>query len=114
MRLASVLLPSAILVALASGSVHAADAPKALTPEQTAFFEKKIRPVLVEHCNQCHSAEAAAKKKLKGGLQVDSRDALLAGGDSGPALVPGKPDESLIIETMRYDDDIRMPPKGKL
>ena len=103
------------LVFLATNTtLHAAEPTKTLSPEQVAFFEKKIRPVLLEHCNQCHSAEAAAKNKLKGGLILDSREALLAGGDSGAAIVPGKAAESLLIKTMRYDDDVRMPPKGKL
>ena len=77
------------------------------------FFEKKIRPVLVEHCYECHSAEA--KKGLKGGLALDSREASRKGGDSGPAVVPGKPDESLLIEAVRYTDEaLKMPPEGKL
>jgi hypothetical protein len=76
------------------------------------FFEKKIRPVLVQHCYKCHSAEA---KKDKGGLRLDTRDGLRKGGDSGPALVPGKPDDSLLVKAVRYTDDaLKMPPKGKL
>ncbi|WP_422925531.1 DUF1553 domain-containing protein [Singulisphaera sp. PoT] len=74
------------------------------------FFEKKIRPVLVKECYACHSSES---KKLKGGLRLDTRAEMLAGGDSGPALVPGKPEESLILEALRYDG-VEMPPKGKL
>lgn len=94
----------------------AAAPPKAAPTDQKAieFFEKKIRPVLTEHCAQCHSAEAAAKKKLKGGLLLDTREGMLTGGDSGPALVPHKPGESLLIETIRYTGDLQMPPKGKL
>src|SRR5436190_12401925 len=76
--------------------------PQALTPEQAAFFEKKIRPVLVEHCYSCHSADAAAKKKLKGGLLLDSREGLLTGGDSGKVVVPGKPADSYLIQTLKY------------
>src|SRR6185437_15997912 len=53
-------------------------------------------------------------KKLKGGLLLDTRDGLRTGGDSGPALVPGKPADSLLIQTLKYDGDTRMPPKGKL
>jgi hypothetical protein len=82
------------------------------TKEQIAFFEMKVRPLLVEKCFGCHSE---AQKKSKGGLLLDSRSALLAGGDSGPAIVPGKPEESRIIEAIRYaNEDLRMPPKGKL
>src|SRR5262245_20730406 len=79
--------------------------------EGVAFFEKKIRPVLVEHCYACHSQGAA---KLKAGLHLDHRDGLLKGGDSGPVVVPGQPDKSLLIEALRYAHDLRMPPKGKL
>jgi mono/diheme cytochrome c family protein len=75
------------------------------------FFEKRIRPLFAENCNSCHSAAA---KKIKGDLRLDSRAAILKGGESGPALVPGKPGESLILKAVRYDKDIRMPPKGKL
>jgi hypothetical protein len=75
------------------------------------FFEKKIRPVLVEHCYACHSPEA---KKVRGGLLLDTRDGLLKGGDRGPAVVPGKPAESLLLGALRQTDELRMPPKGKL
>jgi mono/diheme cytochrome c family protein len=75
------------------------------------FFEKKIRPVLSDHCYGCHSAQA---EKVKGGLLLDTRAATLKGGDSGPALVPGEPDKSLIVKAVRYtDEDLQMPPKGK-
>lgn len=79
-----------------------------------AFFEKKVRPVLVQHCYACHSAEAQAKKKLRGGLRLDTKEGLLQGGDSGPAIVPGKAKESLLIKSLHYDGDLKMPPKGKL
>lgn len=76
------------------------------------FFERKIRPVLVEHCYECH---AAGSKSLKGGLRVDSRDALLAGGDTRPAIISGKAAESLLIEAVRYGNQaLQMPPKGRL
>jgi len=76
------------------------------------FFETRIRPALAENCYSCHSAQA---KKLKGGLLVDSIEGLLKGGETGPAVVPEKPDESLLIQAIRYDDELtRMPPKGKL
>ena len=77
------------------------------------FFEQKIRPVLVDRCYSCHSAEAAAKKTLKGGLLLDTREAIRQGGDSGPAVVPGKPEDSLLIAAIRHES-IRMPPKGRL
>lgn len=79
------------------------------------FFETKIRPVLSEQCYKCHSHTA---DKIKGGLLLDSRDALLSGGSNGPIIVPGKPDESVLIQALRYtDEDLRMPPEdhgGKL
>jgi hypothetical protein len=79
-------------------------------PAGLQLFEQKIRPALVEHCYSCHSADA---KKVRGGLLVDSRAALLKGGDTGPALVPGKPKESLLLQALR-NDGIAMPPKGRL
>jgi len=90
-------------------------ADAALSPEHLAFFEQKIRPVLTEHCYQCHSAEAKQNKKLKGGLYLDSRAGLLTGGDTGPAIVAGKSDKSLLMTAIRWQDtDIEMPPKKKL
>lgn len=84
-----------------------------VTPgESLKFFEEKIRPVLAEKCFSCHSASA---EKLKGALQVDHLEHLLSGGDTGPSLVPGKPDESLLVEAIAYGNpDLRMPPKEKL
>jgi hypothetical protein len=90
-----------------------ASPPPVSEADKLEFFEKKIRPVLVQECYQCHSAAAAAEKKLKGGLLLDSRDAARQGGDSGPAVVPGKPDESLLINALEHKD-FEMPPKGKL
>ncbi|MBA4016800.1 MAG: hypothetical protein C0483_06410 [Pirellula sp.] len=74
------------------------------------LYEKKVRPALVEHCVKCHGPE-----KQEGGLQVDSVAAMLRGGDQGPALMPGDPDASLLIQGIRYDDiNFQMPPKGKM
>ena len=81
-----------------------------LPQPQVEFFEKQIRPVLVKHCYECHSAKS---KKLKGGLRLDLRETSRRGGDSGPAIVPGKPDKSLLIDVIRYQS-LEMPPKGKL
>ncbi|HEX8910845.1 MAG TPA: PSD1 and planctomycete cytochrome C domain-containing protein, partial [Humisphaera sp.] len=75
-------------------------------------FEGKIRPLLVNNCYKCHSA---AEGKSKGSLTVDSREALLKGGENGPAIVPGDPDKSLLIKAVQYHDkDVQMPPKAKL
>jgi hypothetical protein len=81
------------------------------TREELAFFENKIRPVLVEHCYECHSEKS---KKLRGGLRVDTAEGLRKGGDSGPAVVPGKVKEGHLLAALRYDGDVRMPPKSKL
>lgn len=100
-----------LLLLTAWGStVQAQD--KTLPSGDLQFFESKVRPLLVERCHSCHSAKA---KKLRGGLLLDNRAALLKGGDSGPALVPGEPDRSLLIKAIRYHDaDLQMPPTGKL
>lgn len=78
---------------------------------QVEFFEQHIRPLLIKRCFECHSHD----KKIKGGLALDSRGGWKKGGDTGPAILPGKPNDSLLIKAVRYDDaDIRMPPAGKL
>jgi hypothetical protein len=79
-----------------------------LTPAE-ADFERHVRPVLVEHCQRCHGA-----KKQMGGLRLDSRETLLKGGDNGPAVVPGKPDNSRLIQAVRQSGELKMPPKSKL
>ena len=76
--------------------------------KKLAFFENHIRPLLSEHCFECHNAE-----KQEGGLRLDVQSAMLLGGDSGPAIVPGKPEESLLIEAIRYEG-LEMPPEEPL
>lgn len=88
----------------AGDCAHAADAG-------IEFFEKRIRPVLIEHCYKCHSGDA---KEVKGGLRLDSKRAALAGGDSGAVIVPGKPANSLLFEAVSYSGDFDMPPNQKL
>jgi len=102
-------LSIALALALHSGSVAlAAPADDA----KIAFFEKNVRPILIKRCYECHSVESG---KGKGGLFIDSRDAILKGGDNGPALVAGNPDKSHIIESIRYQNqDLQMPPKGAM
>ena len=81
-----------------------------ISPDDLQFFETKIRPVLADQCYRCHSAQA---EKLRGDLHLDTRAGTLEGGESGPALVPGQPEQSLLIEAIRYGNpDLRMPPKG--
>lgn len=80
------------------------------SPAQLEFFEKRVRPLLVEKCLNCHG-----EKKQEGGLRLDSHAALLKGNDSGPAVVVGKPEGSRFIKVLAYDaDDLQMPPAGKL
>lgn len=97
-----------LMCSLTSGAL--AEEPDA---DGFAFFEKNIRPVLVERCYQCHSAAAQQAKKLKGGLLLDTRDGVRTGGESGPAIVPGLADESLLVDAIRYEGP-KMPPDGKL
>src|SRR5690606_29807428 len=83
-------------------------------PEQQAgdfeFFEKSIRPLLSEHCFECHSSKAST---VHGGLRLDTAHDLQAGGDSGPAIVPGQPEKSLLITAVQYNSDlVQMPPDG--
>jgi hypothetical protein len=75
----------------------------------TAFFENQVRPLLVKACQKCHGPT-----KQQGSLRLDSRDALMRGGDAGPAVVPGEPGKSLLIRAIAHKGDVRMPPKGKL
>ncbi len=76
------------------------------------YFEEKVRPLLVQHCYECHAAES---KTLQGSLLLDSKEGWTRGGDSGPAVVPGKPEESLLVRAIGYtDENVQMPPAGKL
>ncbi len=86
--------------------------PASPTPAQLAFFESKVRPILVDQCYQCHSRQA---KKVRGHLLLDSREGWLKGGDSGDVIIPGQPAKSLLVKAVQYsDDDTAMPPKQKL
>ena len=93
-------------------STSTAVSEQPIKAEQLKFFETKIRPVLLTKCAKCHASGA---EKVKGGLLVDSREGLRKGGDTGPAVVPGNLEESLLITAIRYkDDSLQMPPKTKL
>ena len=100
----------ALGLASAGLAAHAQIQHRDITPEQLEFFEKSIRPVLVEHCYECHSEE---KGKNKGELTLDTRDGIRAGGDRGPAVVPGKPGDSILINAIRQTGQLRMPPDSK-
>jgi hypothetical protein len=98
---------AALLLMTCCATAHAGD-PAA----DRDFFERKVRPLLAERCFSCHSTAA---KKLRGGLLLDSRAAILKGGDSGPAAVAGEPQKSRLVEAVRYGNvDLQMPPRGKL
>lgn len=99
-------LLAAVLV-LACPAVRATD--RSPTPEQVEFFEREVRPVLAEHCISCHGPE-----KQKHNLRLDTRAAMLYGGDSGPALVAGNADASLIVKAVRRTGDLEMPPDAPL
>ncbi len=106
-------LPSVILLmvtALLSPSAFAVED----NPAGLELFEKRIRPMFVQHCAACHSDQAVATSKLKGGLNLDHKSGWEKGGDSGPAIVPGKANESLLFQTLTYEHGLDMPPKGKL
>ncbi|MFO0880395.1 MAG: DUF1549 domain-containing protein [Gemmataceae bacterium] len=96
------MLPSLLLLAV----VGASPTP---SPAEVEFFEKQIRPLLAARCTSCHGA-----KNPRGGLRLDTAAGIHKGGDTGPAVLPGKTAESLLLRSIRYEGDLRMPPKGKL
>jgi len=101
------LLPALLLSTVAPGRAATAKP----TATDLAFYEQTVKPILVGACFECHSHEA---KKFKGGLALDSSAAILKGGDTGPAVVPGDLEKSLLIKAVRYTDaDLQMPPKNK-
>jgi hypothetical protein len=100
-------LTLALLIVPLCGIVTARGADLA-DAEGVRLFRERIAPILKAECYRCHSAQA---EKLRGGLRLDSREAMLEGGDSGPAVVPGKSGESLLIQAIRHEDGLAMPPK---
>src|SRR5258706_11517416 len=100
-----------LLAIVSTAGLHSFARADDAAPGGIEFFEKKVRPLLVDNCYNCHSANTNAK----GGLRVDDRNGLLQGGNSGAAVVPGQPEKGLLIKTVGYnDDDLRMPPKKQL
>ena len=99
------------LVVWFASEIHAGEIRAAEPGDGVDFFERKVRPILVQRCYECHSRSA---KHLQGELSLDHRAGILKGGETGPMLIPGKPDESLLVEAIRYDGDTQMPPSGKL
>jgi cytochrome c553 len=108
-RLASIVLLFLIAAIARAEEPAKVDSDSRSAAEREAFFEQKVRPLLVDKCFQCHG-----EKKQEGGLRLDSRAAVLKGNESGPAVVAGKPEESRLLEVIGYDDVIKMPPKQKL
>lgn len=101
-----------VLIIYAAGIWWPQLAAQEPTAEQLRFFEQKVRPLLIAKCYECHSANA---EKLGGGLQLDHRHGTLTGGDNGPAVLPGKPAESLLVKAVHYQEaGFEMPPSGKL
>src|SRR5437870_3378535 len=101
--------PLFFLVAAPLSMTPSGDGPTSVPPAQAEFFEKRIRPVLVEHCVSCHGS-----KKQQAGLRLDSRGGLVKGSEDGPVVVEGSPEKSPLIRAIHYKGDLRMPPKGKL
>ena len=99
---------AAVLLFVSLAAVVTADDQ---TAEQATFFEQRIRPVLVESCYECHQGDVT---DVEAGLQIDSREGLLRGGTRGPAMVVGKPEESLLMLAINHADQLNMPPKSKL
>src|SRR5437870_7803912 len=96
---------------LAGAACASAADPKArpVTPQEAEFFESRVRPVLTENCFSCHGLA-----KQKSGLRLDSLQALLKGGDNGSVVLPGDPDNSRLVQAIRYGGELKMPPKGRL
>jgi cytochrome c553 len=101
----------AVLMVVMSAAMSVSLPAAAADDEGAEFFEKQVRPILVERCYECHSGKS---EKIKGGLRLDSRAAAIKGGDTGQAVVPGKVQESLLIDAINYGELYQMPPKSKL
>ncbi len=108
MRWSWTLICAALLMGAAGALVSAEETDD---PAGIEFFERKVRPLLARRCYECHSSHA---KSLQGGLYLDTRAGVLQGGDSGPAVVPGKPEASLLVTALHFGDDLQMPPEGKI
>ena len=109
LTLAFVVLPTlAWFCMIGSAGAFAGEPDQAAEAVREKFFEQNVRPLLAQNCYSCHG-----EKKQKGGLRLDSIEAILKGGESGPAVVPGKPDESLLVSAINYAGP-EMPPSGKL
>ncbi|MEZ6127405.1 MAG: DUF1553 domain-containing protein [Planctomycetaceae bacterium] len=102
-----------VIIAACTMATIATAADERSAPDDAAkreFFETRIRPVLIQHCYQCHSADA---KTIRGGLLLDSRDGVIQGGESGAAVIPGNPDDSLLLSSLKHES-FEMPPDRRL
>ena len=97
-----------LVIGLAMSMSSASAQDKKPTPAAIQFFESKVRPILAQHCFECHG-----EKRERGGLRLDSLAAILEGGDQGPAIVPGHPEKSLLVKAINQDGKLKMPPKNK-
>ena len=94
------------------GNVASANDAPADSETHAVYFNEYVLPIFQKHCYECHSHQA---KNVKGGLVLDSRNGWTVGGESGPAVVPGNPDKSLLISAIGYaNSDLQMPPTGRL
>ncbi len=98
-----------VLLACGAAPAQTGTKPAAVTPQQAEFFEARVRPVLIEHCVSCHGPA-----KQRGGLRLDAAAFLRKGSDSGPVVVPGHPEKSLLVRAVRHEGDVKMPPKARL
>src|SRR5881392_1652465 len=94
---------------LGAGLAGGADFPKSFSPEQLDFFEKQVRPLLAANCLSCHGPQ-----KQEGGLRLDTREGVLKGGDEGPAAVAGNAKESRLVQAIRREGELKMPPSSPL
>ena len=108
-RMRSTRIGSLLLALVLALYVHGMADGEGADREAKRFFEEKVRPLLAKNCHRCHG-----EKKQEGGLRLDSLASVLAGNESGPAIVPGKPEKSNLVAAVRHDGEIRMPPKKKL
>src|SRR5687768_2558009 len=108
-RFCSVAAALALALACRESSLSAAPPSPSFSPEQLAFFEKEVKPILAANCTSCHGAE----KKVQSGLYLTSREGVLKGGENGPAVTLESPADSPLIAAINYQS-FEMPPKGKL
>jgi mono/diheme cytochrome c family protein len=109
MRFTTRLASGMVLLILAVPPCAADDSKPAPSAQDVEFFETKVRPVFAQHCFSCHGP-----KRQEAGLRLDQRDGFQKGSDNGPIVIPGKADESPLLKAIRYNDELKMPPKGKL